>query len=119
VWTACGTAHTRRAGDVSYTTQYVFPGNQDGPYYWGFGCMGGQPPPTPMGTVPHLIGLRQNPATTAIQQAGLTLGGVVLAVDRTCNRVGEVMHQNPPPATLVPAGSPVTITVGKKPPVCP
>lgn len=103
---------------AAYTTDYVFPGNQDGPYYWGFSCVDGQPPPTQTGTVPHLIGMRQAAATTAVQQAGLTLGGVVVAVDPTCNRIGQVMSQNPQPATVVPAGSPVTITVGRRPPLC-
>jgi hypothetical protein len=100
---------------ASYTTAYVFPGQQDGPYYWGIGCVNTQPPPTPTGTVPHVIGLLLSQATAAVQQAGLSVGNVIYGVVRTCESIGQVMAQNPTPGTQVPAGSAVSLTVGKKP----
>jgi alpha-tubulin suppressor-like RCC1 family protein len=75
-----------------------------------------------MASVPGLAGDTQAQASQAIQAAGLVLGTVSTVVDRSCNNIGTVMNQSPAAGTFVSYGTPVSITIGKRPPrpfVCP
>jgi alpha-tubulin suppressor-like RCC1 family protein len=55
-------------------------------------------------------------ARQALQAAGLVLGAVHTAVDRSCNNIGTVMSQNPAAGTAVSFGSAVSVTIGQRPP---
>jgi PASTA domain len=61
-------------------------------------------------TVPDVTGLTQAQAGTAIQAAGLTVGGAPDHVTSTAPP-GTVVGQNSPAGTIEPAGSPVQLTV--------
>ncbi len=65
--------------------------------------------------VPNVLGLPAADAVSAIRSAGL-VPIVVSFVDTTCNSIGYVMNQSPYVGLPIGAGSPVTITVGVKPP---
>jgi alpha-tubulin suppressor-like RCC1 family protein len=66
--------------------------------------------------VPDLSGDTTARATQALQAAGLVLGTVRSVVDNSCNDIGTVMSQNPVAGTRVSLGSPVSITIGTRPP---
>jgi beta-lactam-binding protein with PASTA domain len=61
-------------------------------------------------TVPNVVNLTQAAATTAIQNAGLSLGAVTNAASTTVAR-GSVISSNPVAGTNVPPGSAVAIVV--------
>ena len=65
--------------------------------------------------VPNVVGLSAADAVSAIRSAGLVPIEVSF-VDTTCNNIGYVMNQSPRVGLPIGAGSPVTITVGTKPP---
>jgi hypothetical protein len=65
--------------------------------------------------VPNVVGLPAAAAVSAIRSAGLVPIEVSF-VDTTCNNIGYVMNQSPRVGLPIGAGSPVTITVGTKPP---
>jgi alpha-tubulin suppressor-like RCC1 family protein len=66
--------------------------------------------------VPDLSGDTAARATQALQSAGLVLGTVRSVVDNSCSDIGTVMSQNPVAGTRVSLGSPVSITIGTRPP---
>jgi PASTA domain len=71
-------------------------------------------------TVPNLFDLLDSDARSAVQTAGLVLGGDNAVVD--CNELGRVDDQSPAAGTQVAAGSAVTISHGVRPAspaVCP
>ena len=61
-------------------------------------------------TVPNVVGLTQAAATTAIQNAGLTLGAVTNAASATIP-LGSVISSTPAAGASVPPGSAVAIVV--------
>jgi hypothetical protein len=65
--------------------------------------------------VPNVAGLSAADAVSAIRSAGLVPIEASFA-DTTCNSIGYVMNQSPYVGLPIGAGSPVTITVGVKPP---
>jgi alpha-tubulin suppressor-like RCC1 family protein len=73
------------------------------------------PPAPTSGAVPRVTGDLQAAATTAIQDAGFTLGTATSSPDRTCNSIGRVLSQNPPAGTTEPFGTAVSIVVGTRP----
>ena len=67
----------------------------------------------PMAVVPSIIGLSQGTATNVLNAAGLVMGahpGVV-----NCNFLNEVASQTPDAGTVVPYGTAVDVTIGRKP----
>ena len=74
---------------------------------------GGSPPPSV--AVPNVVNLTQAAATTAIVNAGLTLGTVSNASSTTVP-AGSVISQNPGAGTLVAPGSAVALVVSSGPP---
>jgi alpha-tubulin suppressor-like RCC1 family protein len=74
----------------------------------------------PLPTVPDLTGDTTAQAGQALQAAGLVLGTVRSVVDNSCSNIGTVMSQNPVAGSRVNLGSPVSITIGTRPPhLCP
>jgi alpha-tubulin suppressor-like RCC1 family protein len=73
------------------------------------------PPAPTTATVPNLRGDTTTRASSALQAAHLTLGGVGTVVDNTCNNIGTVLSQSPAAGTTQPIGSAVSITIGVKP----
>lgn len=69
--------------------------------------------------VPDLTGDTQAQASQALQAAGLVLGPVYTVVDSTCNNIGTVMSQSPAAGISVDFGSAVSVTIGKRPRICP
>jgi len=67
-------------------------------------------------TVPDLSDDTTAQAGQALQAAGLVLGTVRSVVDNSCNNIGTVRSQNPFAGTRVNLGSPVSITIGTRPP---
>src|SRR3712207_1298020 len=65
--------------------------------------------------VPDLIGLSYPEAENALEQAGLSLGGVKEASSATVPE-GEIMKQNPSPGTELDTGSYVYLTTSLGPP---
>ena len=63
--------------------------------------------------VPSLIGDPQSLAAEHLQAAGLALGTVGSAIDRTCDNIGTVMSQRPAAGSYVLRGTHVSITIGK------
>ncbi|PYR33850.1 MAG: hypothetical protein DMF93_24400, partial [Acidobacteria bacterium] len=68
------------------------------------------PTPKPLDTVPPVKGLTLAAATTAILNAGLTVGTVGSA-NSTLFHIGTVMFVNPLEGTVLPASSPVDLTI--------
>jgi len=68
------------------------------------------------GTVPSLIGDTEAQASAVLAAAGLGLGTVSYVADYTCTTIGLVRSQSPSAGTSVPAGSAVSVTIGKAPP---
>jgi hypothetical protein len=86
------------------------PGAQlDGPNYWKIWCAD----PT-LTTVPDLRGDYLNQATAKLQAAGLVLGDVRSAVDRSCEYINQVMNHSPGRGTAVAPGSVVNVTLGQR-----
>jgi alpha-tubulin suppressor-like RCC1 family protein len=74
------------------------------------------PPPAPAtAIVPNLRGDTTARAGSALQAAGLVLGGVGSVVDNSCNNIGTVLSQSPAAGATQPIGSAVSITIGTKP----
>lgn len=63
--------------------------------------------------VPSLIGDPPSLAAEHLQAAGLALGTVGSAIDRTCDNIGTVMSQRPAAGSYVLRGTQVSITIGK------
>ncbi|GAA1703371.1 Stk1 family PASTA domain-containing Ser/Thr kinase [Microbacterium sediminicola] len=63
-----------------------------------------------MSTVPTVVGLSQDAASAALEQAGLTLGTVIARNDASLS-AGTVISSNPDAETSVPAGSTVDLVV--------
>ena len=72
------------------------------------------PPPPPV-AVPNVVNLTQAAATTALGNAGLTLGTVSTASSTTVP-AGSVISQTPAAGTLVAPGSAVALVVSSGPP---
>src|SRR5439155_21941474 len=68
------------------------------------------PTPKPLNTGPPVKGLTQAAATTLILQAGLRVGTVTSA-NSTLFHIGTVMFVNPLEGTVLPANSPVDLTI--------
>jgi hypothetical protein len=83
----------------------------DGPVPWNIWCEG--PPPT--ATVPDVEDMTLTGAVSRLQAAGLAKGSVSNVPDASSNSIGQVMNQSPPAGTVVPPGSTVALTIGKKP----
>jgi beta-lactam-binding protein with PASTA domain len=71
---------------------------------------------TPPLTVPNVVGLTQAAATSAITNAGLTLGLVTISPSTTVPQ-GSVVSQNPAAGAQIDAGSAVTLVVSSGPPL--
>lgn len=87
-------------------------GNDNGLHDFGYSLAVG----TLAGTVPSLIGATLAHAGAVLTAAGLTLGTVSYVADYTCTTIGLVRSQSPSAGTSVPAGSAVSVTLGKAPP---
>jgi hypothetical protein len=70
----------------------------------------------PPAVVPDLTGDTTAVASSVLSGAGLTLGTVGSALDRTCDNIGRVMSQRPAAGSQVPPGTAVNVTLGQKPP---
>lgn len=68
---------------------------------------------------PRILDLEASAANTAIRNAGMTVGTVRFAVDRTCNHDDTVMSQNPTSGTFVVQGQAMNYTIGVLPDICP
>jgi alpha-tubulin suppressor-like RCC1 family protein len=114
-WLATGTtADATRptlVPNLTNVSQFAL-GNDDGLSDFGYSLAVG----TLAGTVPYLIGDTLAHAGAVLAAAGLTLGTVSYVADYTCATIGLVRSQNPPAGTAVPAGSAVSVTLGKAPP---
>jgi hypothetical protein len=66
--------------------------------------------------VPDLSGDSTAQAGQALQAAGLVLGTVRGVVDNSCSNIGTVMSQNPAAGSRVSLASPVSVTIGTRPP---
>ncbi len=76
-------------------------------------------PPTPVQvTVPNLAGLSQGAASTALQNAGLTVGTVTLQTSTTVP-AGDVIRQDPAAGAPVAPGTSVNLVVSSGPPTAP
>ncbi|MFJ3421999.1 PASTA domain-containing protein [Streptomyces sp. NPDC086082] len=64
-------------------------------------------------TVPRVLGDTQTQAGQALSAAGYVLGSVNTVVD--CDSISRVTSQNPGAGTVLLPGSPVSITLGRKP----
>src|SRR5262245_34829535 len=69
--------------------------------------------------VPDVVGLSEADARATLAAAGLTVGAVGKAIDWNCLYINLVMKQDPGAGTVVDAGSPVKLTLGVKPRICP
>lgn len=70
-------------------------------------------PVTGVTTVPKVLGDTQTQAGQALSAAGYVLGSVNTVVD--CDSISRVTSQNPSAGTVLLPGSPVSITLGRKP----
>jgi hypothetical protein len=70
--------------------------------------------------VPTVVGDTTGTASSVLQASGFVLGQVSSAADYTCNYLGVIMSQSPTAGTWAKYGSPVSVTVGTRPPTpCP
>jgi PASTA domain len=100
------------AGGCAWTAQQYF-ATTTGDWATRLARIGTCQPPV---TVPNLIGDTTAQAGSALTAAGLTLGHVSTAIDRTCNNLGTVMSQSPAAGSQVVPGTAVNITIGQAPP---
>ena len=68
-------------------------------------------PPTSC-VVPNVTGMTQEQAAAELRQAGCLLGDVTTRPDANPDQNGKVVEQGTPPATTVPTGTEVDVTVG-------
>ena len=70
--------------------------------------------------VPSVVGDTTSTASSVLQAHGFVLGQVSYAADYTCNYLGVIKSQTPTAGTWAKYGSPVSVTVGIRPPTpCP
>jgi alpha-tubulin suppressor-like RCC1 family protein len=114
-WLATGTtadaATPTLVANLTNVSQFAL-GNDTGLSDFGYSLAVG----TLAGTVPSLIGDTQAQASAVLTAAGLELGTVSYVADYTCTTIGLVRSQSPSAGTSVPAGSAVSVTIGKAPP---
>jgi len=65
--------------------------------------------------VPDVVGLPTSMAVSALGSAGLVATQTLVA-DPTCDDVGLVVSQSPPPGTAAPPGTAVALTIATRPP---
>jgi alpha-tubulin suppressor-like RCC1 family protein len=66
--------------------------------------------------VPNVVGDTTSAASSALQAAGFYLGQVTNVTDYTCNYIGVIKSQTPTAGTWAKYDSPVSVTVGTRPP---
>jgi alpha-tubulin suppressor-like RCC1 family protein len=66
--------------------------------------------------VPSVVGDTTSAASSALQAAGFYLGQVTDVADYTCNYIGVIKSQTPTAGTWAKYDSPVSVTVGTRPP---
>jgi hypothetical protein len=108
--TTADAAKPALAATLTNVTQFAS-GTDLGEGYFGYSLAVG----TLLGTVPSLIGDTLAYAGTVLTAAGLTLGTVTYVADYTCATIGLVRSQDPPPGTVVPGGTAVSVVLGKAP----
>jgi len=109
--TTADAAKPTLAANLTNVSQFAL-GNDTAEYDFGYSLAVG----TLAGTVPTLIGDTFAQAGAVLTAAGLGLGTVSYVADYTCATIGLVRSQSPPAGTSVPAGSAVSVTIGKAPP---